>query len=115
MGGSGALVASEIVGKTLRIEEGGTVFEAKVEKVHDCNSNSFYVVYTKKSDSGKPTKKKARFVDFELPTSEKTSWWRLDGYATEPEVGQGHTTSDEEQEEEEGEEEEEGDMQVDSE
>ena len=115
VGGSGALVASEIVGKTLRIEEGGTVFEAKVEKVHDCNSNSFYVVYTKKSDSGKPTKKKARFVDFELPTSEKTSWWRLDGYVTEPEVGQGHTASDEEQEDEEGEEEEEGDMQVDSE
>ena len=42
-------------------------------------------------------RKKARWVDLELPPSEKTSWWRLDGYDTD---ATGESTSAEESDEE---------------
>ena len=41
----------------------------------------------------------ARWLDFELPTSEKTSWWRIDGYETMKE-DDGNGESDEESDEE---------------
>ena len=52
------------------------------------------------------SRKKARWVDFELPTSEGTSWWRLDGYETEKEEDNG---DEEESDEEEGDEEDDDD------
>ena len=43
----------------------------------------------------------ARWVDLELPPTESTSWWRLDGYSTdfEQEEDKEHDEEDEEQDE----------------
>ena len=47
-------------------------------------SSSYWLVYQTIKASGKKTMKKPRWVDLELPPSEKASWWRVDGYDTAP-------------------------------
>ena len=46
------------------------------------------------------SRKVARWVDLELPPTESTSWWRLDGYSTDAEQ-EGDKEQDEEDEEDE--------------
>ena len=84
-GDSGKLIPKEILGKSITIEEQGVIHEATVaaDKVRAVQPTSFFVTYTKNVTTGKPSRKKARWVDFELPAAEKTSWWRLAGYGTE--------------------------------
>ena len=84
-GDSGKLIPKEILGKSITIEEQGVIYEATVaaDKVRAVQPTSFFVTYTKNVTTGKPSRKKARWVDFELPAAEKTSWWRLAGYGTE--------------------------------
>ena len=60
------------------------------------DGTNYFVRYTGKSGGGK-TRKKARWVDLELPPTEKTSWWRLDGYDTD---AAGESMSDEESDDE---------------
>ena len=60
------------------------------------DGTNYFVRYTGKSGGGN-TRKKARWVDLELPPTEKTSWWRLDGYDTD---ATGESTSAEESDEE---------------
>lgn len=109
-GDAGKLQADWLVGKTITLEDQGTIFAALVEKVKDTNPNVYQVKYNKNVKTNKATKKKSRWVDFELPPSEKTSWWRVDGYETEEEDG--NSNSDDE-EIESSDEEDEGDMEVD--
>ena len=59
------------------------MYSADVEEVSNASNNIYKLKYTKNLAAEKRLKKKARWVDLELPASEKTSWWRLDGYDTE--------------------------------
>ena len=56
------------------IEEDGAQYEAMIKK-SESGSSRYWVeyVYQKNKASGKKTKKKARWVDFELPSVEGTS------------------------------------------
>ena len=53
-----------------------------VTEISGAKSNAFFVKYRTSATTGKNSKKKVRWVDFELPPAEKTSWWRVDGYGT---------------------------------
>lgn len=82
------------------MEEGGTQYTAKVEKVKAANSSSYWVQYLTIKKRGAKSRKKAHWVDLELPASEKAmSWWRLHGYETAEEVAD---ESEEEEEEDPG-------------
>ena len=87
--GADALVSAELVGKAVTLEEQGSTFVGTIVKA--VGGNVYHVRYTGKlvptkdgnAHEIKSTKKKARDIDLELPSSEKTSWWRVDGYDTD--------------------------------
>ena len=101
-GDSGNLDPDELVGDTITLEEGGATYSAKITKVKAPNSTSYWVVYVKIVATGKKSKKKPRWVDLELPPSEGTSSWRLDGYKTlEEDEESGEEDDDDEDEDDE--------------
>ena len=63
------------------------VYDKGDEGSGGATSTSYYLKYKKKANS-RGRKKANGWVDLDLPTGEKCSWWRLDGYATcaEPEA-----------------------------
>ena len=70
-------ISLEIVGKTHRAR----VYDKDDEGSGGATSTSYYLKYKKKANS-RGRKKANGWVDLDLPTGEKCSWWRLDGYAT---------------------------------
>jgi hypothetical protein len=77
--GADALDSGDLVGKVVTMEEQGSTFVGMIEK--HVRGDIYHIKYTGKlveSKDGKsfevkPTKKKGRDVDLELPSSEKTS------------------------------------------
>ena len=82
-GDAGRLQAEWLEGAKITLEEQGTIYTATVTKASTVNASGFFVEYCTNAATNKKTKKKARWVDLELPPAEKTSWWRIqDGYET---------------------------------
>ena len=69
--------------------------------MQDGSDNVYWLEYEKNLDKQVKSRKVARRVDLELPPTESTSWWRLDGYSTdaEQEEDKEHDEEDEEQDE----------------
>lgn len=110
------LTSEDLIGKVITVEEGGAQYTTKVEKVKAADSSTYWVVYLTIKATGKKSKKKSRWVDLELPPSEKAmSWWRVDGYDTDPATKEDGEDDNEDEYDEEEEEEEDEPMDVDKE
>ena len=106
-GDAGTFSAAQLVEHTITLEESGAQYGAMIKRCEDTESSRYWVEYQKNKTTRKQSRKKARWVDLELPPTEATSWWRLDGYGTSPE--------EDEEEEDEEEEDEEDEMELDEE
>ena len=70
-----------MLGSGVTLEFGGKAYIGVISDQHQPDGSKYFIVYKKKS-GGRGRVKASAWLDMELPTSSKCSWWRLDGYET---------------------------------
>ena len=70
-----------MLGSDVTLEFGGKAYIGVISDQHQPDGSKYFIVYKKKSGARGRVKASA-WLDMELPTSSKCSWWRLDGYET---------------------------------